>query len=375
MFDWLLSWRDRLHGSPRFRRWAAAFPLTRPIARRRARALFDLCAGFVYSQVLLACVRLRLFEVLANGPQSAAVLAGQAGLSPDMMVRLLDAAVSLDLLARRSGGRYGLGALGCAMVGDPGISALVEHHAALYADLSDPVALLRGERAGALAGYWAYAAVDHPLGLAAEQTDGYTRLMSASQSFIADEVLAAYDFRRHRCLLDVGGGDGAFLARVGQRAPALRLMLLDLPSVAAHAGERFAAAGLAGRAEAIGGDAIAGSLPEGADIITFIRVLHDHDEFSALAMLRAARRALPDDGTLLIAEPMAGTDGAERVGDAYFGFYFLAMGQGRSRTPAQLQALLTQAGFDAGRLIQTHIPMLSRVLVARVAGVENVSLH
>ena len=56
-----LAWKDRIHASldgllasPRFRRWAAAFPLTRPIARRRARELFDLCAGFVYSQVLLA---------------------------------------------------------------------------------------------------------------------------------------------------------------------------------------------------------------------------------------------------------------------------------------------------------------------------------
>ena len=365
MFDWLLSWRDRLHGSPRFRRWAAGFPLTRPIARRRARALFDLCAGFVYSQVLLACVRLRLFELLANGPRGVAVLAGQTGLSPDMMLRLLDAAVSLDLLARRSGGRYGLGSLGCAMVGDPGISAMIEHHAALYADLRDPVALLRGERPGALAGYWPYAGADHAQTLAAGQTDGYTRLMAASQSFIAGEVLAAYDFRRHRCLLDVGGGDGAFLSEVARQAPALQLMLLDLPAVAARARERFATSGLAARAEAIGGDAIAGSLPEGADIISFIRVLHDHNDEQALAMLRAARLALPDDGTLLIAEPMAGTDAAERVGDAYFSFYFLAMGQGCSRTPAQLQALLTQAGFGGGRMIATDIPMLVRVLVAR----------
>jgi demethylspheroidene O-methyltransferase len=40
---------------PSFRAWAARFWLTRPIARRRARALFDVCAGFVYSQVLFAC--------------------------------------------------------------------------------------------------------------------------------------------------------------------------------------------------------------------------------------------------------------------------------------------------------------------------------
>ncbi len=55
--------------------WAAAFPLTRPIARRRTRALFDLCAGFVYSQILLACVQLQLFDILAERPATAAALA------------------------------------------------------------------------------------------------------------------------------------------------------------------------------------------------------------------------------------------------------------------------------------------------------------
>ena len=46
--------RNRLLASPAFQSWASAFPLTRPIARRRAKAAFDLTAGFVYSQVLLA---------------------------------------------------------------------------------------------------------------------------------------------------------------------------------------------------------------------------------------------------------------------------------------------------------------------------------
>ncbi|MGZ6036711.1 MAG: hypothetical protein ACXWLG_14775, partial [Myxococcaceae bacterium] len=46
--------RNRILSSPRFQRWAAEFPLFRWIARRRTLALFDLCAGFVYSQVLQA---------------------------------------------------------------------------------------------------------------------------------------------------------------------------------------------------------------------------------------------------------------------------------------------------------------------------------
>ncbi|MFM8614197.1 MAG: methyltransferase, partial [Alphaproteobacteria bacterium] len=62
--DRFTAWRESLTARPSFRAWAARFPLTRPLARRRARELFDLCAGFVYSQVLAACVRLKLFEAL-----------------------------------------------------------------------------------------------------------------------------------------------------------------------------------------------------------------------------------------------------------------------------------------------------------------------
>src|SRR6187399_1940077 len=76
-----LSTRDRLLASPRFQHWAAAFPLTRRIAQRRARALFDLCAGFVYAQVLLACVELGVFEILSKQPQTVAQLSRQLSLS------------------------------------------------------------------------------------------------------------------------------------------------------------------------------------------------------------------------------------------------------------------------------------------------------
>jgi demethylspheroidene O-methyltransferase len=64
------AWRNRLVSSPSFQRWAAGFFLTRPIAHQSADRLFGLVAGFVYSQVLLACVQLRLPEKLAEGPKT-----------------------------------------------------------------------------------------------------------------------------------------------------------------------------------------------------------------------------------------------------------------------------------------------------------------
>lgn len=361
--DRALAWRDRRLASAGFRRWAAAFPLTRPVARRRTAALFDLCAGFVYAQVLAACVRLQLFDILAEGPASAATLAGRLGLSPDAASRLLDAAVGLKLVAVRRGGRFGLGKLGAALVGNTAVISMIEHHAHLYDDLRDPVALLRGEgRPTALSRYWPYAVPGGAPG--ASEIADYTALMSASQSMIAAEVLDAYPLQGVRCLLDVGGGDGAFIAAALARTPGLRAILFDLPPVAARARARFQDAGL--NATAVGGSFLDGALPPGADTASLIRVVHDHDDEVAMALLRAVRAALPAGGRLLLAEPMAGTPGAESVG-AYFAFYLLAMGSGRPRRFAELQAMLSATGFTDIRLVPTSTPLLIRLITAKAA--------
>ncbi len=360
------AWRDSVLTSPDFQRRAARSWWMRPIARRRARGLFDLVAGFVYSQVLLACVRLKLFDLLAQGPLDENELSRRLDVPLDGLQRLLAAAVALDLLEHRPGGGYGLGKLGAPMVGNAAITALVEHHAVLYADLQDPVALLRGSGAPpALSKYWAYATAAAPGALAPAQVNEYSALMSASQPLVAEEVLDSYDVRRHRCLLDVGGGQGRFLRAVARRAPGLKLMLFDLPGVVPVAHDALAAEGLAHRSTVHGGDFTRDPLPTGADIATLIRVIYDHPDERALAILRAVYRALPAGGTLLLAEPMAGAPGAPRMGDAYFGFYLLAMRGGRSRTAAELQCLMETAGFERVRELPTPIPLQVGVLVAR----------
>lgn len=366
--DRLLSLRDRILANARFQRFAADFPLTRPIARRRAGALFDLCAGFVYSQILLACVRLKLFEQLTGGPLSVVDLSSRLPLPADATVLLLDAAVSLQLLQRRSGGRYGLGPLGAALLGNPGVVALIEHHAMLYEDLKDPIALLRGDvGAGQLAAYWPYAGNRRAATLSHDAIAPYTALMAASQPMISQQVMSAYSFRGHRCLLDIGGGDGSFITEVAAQNPGLRCVLLDLPAVADQASERFRAVGLSSRAVAIGGSFLTDRLPEGADVVSLVRVIHDHDDADVMALLRAIRRTLPAGGTLLIAEPISGVRGAEPIGDAYFAFYLLAMGSGRPRTFARIEEMLAEAGFVEITVLPGPMPMLASVIRARAS--------
>ena len=366
-----LAWRDRQLTSAQFQQRAQRLWFLRPIVRRRARGLFDLVSGFVYSQVLLACVRVRAFEVLAEGPQSTVALAQRFALPLESTERLLVAAASLGLVEHRRGGRWGLGVLGAPLVGNPALLAMIEHHTLLYADLQDPLALLRGEGdAPALSRYWAYAEAAAPQQLQRADVDAYSALMSASQPLVAQQVLDAYPLHGHRCLLDVGGGQGRFLIAAGQHHPGLRLMLFDLPAVVASATAGFAAHGLGDRAEVHGGDFQRDALPMGADIVSLVRVIYDHDDVAALSILRAVHRVLPPGGTLLLAEPMAGAPGAPRMGDAYFGMYLLAMRGGRARSAAELTALLHQAGFAQVRERATPVPLQVGVIVCRRADVN-----
>ena len=209
------------------------------------RALFDLCAGFVYSQILFACVRLRLFDHLADGPrQRDASFARALSLpvdSTDPAARRRGVAASGAAPQQRS---VWAGPLGAALMGNPGVIAMIEHHAMLYGDLRDPVALLRGEtEAGELVAYWPYA---RPASRQRSDRDAvapYTALMSASQPMSHSKFFDAYSFSHHRCLLDVGGGDGAFLSAVAARSPKLRCVLFDLPAVADEAQPTFSQRG------------------------------------------------------------------------------------------------------------------------------------
>ncbi len=366
LLDRLYAWRNRLVSSPAFQRWASAFILTRPIARARAHALFDLCAGFVYSQILLAAVRLGLLDHLSGDSLTIAELAPRMGLSEDATARLLAATTALGLSERRSGGRFGLGMQGAALRGNPGISAMIEHHTHLYADLNDPVALLRGQGGRTeLSRYWPYAEDAEPAALTDDEVRAYTELMSASQGLIAHDILDAVSLRPYTCLLDVGGGDGTFVATAARRWPELRVMLFDLPRVVEQAGQRLRADDLGARLSLHSGDFCRDALPRGADIISLVRVILDHDDARVLEILRNVHAALPEGGVLLLAETMSGVRGAETISDAYFGFYLMAMGRGRPRTPDHIARLLSSAGFGAVKLRRTRRPMLTQVMTAR----------
>jgi demethylspheroidene O-methyltransferase len=356
---------DQWMTSPTFYRWAISNPLTRWITRRRAAQLFDVMAGFVHSQVLLACVRLNVFELLRDQPRTLEQLAQHARMSAPAMQRLMQSAVAIRLVEIRGENSYGLGALGAPVAADPGLRLMIEHNAVLFDDMRDPLALLRDEMQPHMQAYWPYMNGDNPQGWEAEKVARYSELMSASQRFVIEELLASYDFSVHRQVLDIGGGKGGWVLALAHKVPSLKLNLMDLPPVAALAAERMDKAGVSNRVTVHGGSFISNALPVGSDLVTLVRVAHDHPDAVVKALLSKIYQMLPSGGRLLLAEPMAQPPGEKPVGDVYFHFYLLAMGSGRLRSPEELRGLMLGAGFESVEPVSNPMPLHTRLLLAQ----------
>lgn len=355
-----VDWRNRVLANSTFQDWSARLPLLQWVARGRATQMFDLVAGFCYSQVLLAAVESGLLELLARGAHETASVAAVTDLSEAAATRLLLAAASLDLVEEVEPGCWMLGQQGAALQASPGVKAMIRHHRLLYGDLADPLELLRADRAAptALSQFWRYGATE-----SMETASPYSALMAESQAMVAHQAIAAYPFARHGRLLDIGGGHGAFVTALAAEFPGLDFGIFDLPPVLAGTRKQFEAAGMDGQVVLHPGDFFSDQIPPGFDCITLVRILHDHDDGPCLRLLRSIHAALPGNGRLVVAEPLSETPGARAMGGAYFGLYLWAMGSGRPRSLSEYRALLRKAGFSSVRHVRTPQPLIASVIV------------
>jgi hypothetical protein len=179
--------------------------------------------------------------------------------------------------------------------------------------------------------------------LAARPADSaaFQASMAARSAQEAAAVVAAYDFRRFRRLVDVGGGPGVLLRAVLAATPGLDGLLFDRPEVVRTATLPAAA-----------GDFFT-SVPGGADAYLLSRVLHDWDEDDALRMLRTCRAAMNPHATLLIVEAVLPRRAADDPAAVRMDLNMLMLLHGRERTEAEYAALLDAAGLTLVSTVPT----------------------
>ena len=341
-----LLWRNRLLRSASFQKWAARLPLSQSIARQRATDLHRILAGFVYSPTLSASYKLGLLECLKDRIATLDEIADYCEPHEAAAVTPVAAAVPVHRLETVDMARGPLGELGASSHGNPGGQSRLGHHDLLYSDMADPAQLLRRRENASLRGYWPYVDGDHNDPAAAAR---YSELMADSQHLIANHILDSISLTGTSRLLDVGGGTGTFARLAADRFPHSETAVFDLPQVIASIPPKHSQ-----QLRAYSGDMFNDALPEGFNAISLVRILHDHDDLPVERLLARCFDALPSGGQIIIAEPMAGTRGAESMGHTYFGIYLRAMGSGSPRENTELYRKFEKASFAGMREKTTH---------------------
>ncbi|OUV99902.1 MAG: hypothetical protein CBD16_07255 [Betaproteobacteria bacterium TMED156] len=364
---WLSKIRDRILLNAKFRNYFENTWVFKPFVKSQANQIFDLVSGFVYSQILFACISLDLLEKLRGGPVKLSNLAEICSVDLPEMQRLIDGAKALGIVETRENDLIGLGIKGILILTKPSISALIKHHSTFYKDLIDPVALLRKQRnSTALGSFWPYASNEkhEDFCFSEEIIRNYSEVMSISQPLVSEQICSAYKFYKHKKILDLGGGQATFAINLAKKYPNLKISVFDLPQVSKIAGEKICNSGFESQIKVYQGSFLRDPIPKGYDLITLIRVLYDHPDKNLKVILASAKKSLQTSGKLLIAEPMAGEAGTGRMSDAYFGMYLLAMGKGLPRSHKRIHFLLKEAGFSSVRSIKVTLPIQTGLIVA-----------
>lgn len=255
--------------------------------------IMRLASGFMAAKHLFAASELGLFEVLADSPATIDGLAARTGLTRRAARISADAMVALGLLDRE-GDLYRNADIAAAFLAGRG-----------PADLR-PLLRFWDKISYPTWGALSEALVKGPPTEIFALDDKLQEVASAGiEAFLAGPTATlpeAFDFARHRRLLDIGGGTGSWSIAVARAHPHMTATVFELAGVAEFARTRIADAGLAPRVGVTAGDAMAGSLPTGHDVFLLANLVHYWSPEENRALLQRVRRAADPGAALLLAD-------------------------------------------------------------------------
>jgi hypothetical protein len=326
-----------------------------------AATLLQMVTGGWVAQALYVVAKLGIADLLRDGQQASAALAQATHTDAQALYRVLRALARVGIFVEDAAGRFGVTPLGaCLQTGVPGslraytLALGAEKYRAwgefLYSVHTGQPAFAQVFGMGTFAYY-----AQHP-----EAAAVFNQAMTEWTAQASQALLAAYDFARYTCVVDVGGGHGQLLTALLQAYPRLRGILVELPAVAAGAAHQLAAAGLTGRCDVLAGDMFAG-VPRGGDLYILKNVLTSFDEAHTLRVLRHCHEAMTGQSTLLVVDPVILPGPAPAFGP-WLDLHLLVTVGGRVRTAAEYQQLLEAASFRLIQIIPTHSVMGEHIL-------------
>lgn len=331
---------------------AETISIPRPQPQDAERVL-QLATGFVFTAAMQPIARLKIADLLADGPLPVSELARRSNSNEDALYRVLRLLASVGLFTESSGREFGLTPMSELMRSDmPGsLRDMIvwignRFHFQVWSELGYSV------KTGTPAVEHVYqkpcfdAIFGDP-----EIADDFNQAMTCFSYMIAPALLEVYDFSGIGTLMDVAGGHGAILCQILNRYPSMNGILFDMPSVAEAGAAHIRSERLDGRCQSLSGDFFE-KIPAGADAYYMQHIIHDWNDERSLKILANCRQALAGrkDGRLLIVDSVV-PDNSDFHLSKWLDLEMLLMPGGRERTESEWRKLFAQAGFEITRIL------------------------
>jgi hypothetical protein len=314
-----------------------------------------MATGYWVSQAIYVAAKLGIADLLRDGPQSCVTLAAATGSDAASLFRLLRALASVGVFSHVRGDCFALSRLAESLQTEaPGsLRAMVITIGEIHYQACG--SLLHSVQTGFPAFNDVFgASLFEYLKQNAGAADSFNRGMTNLSSMLAYAVLMAYDFAGISSIVDVGGGQGKLLEKLLQFNPDIKGTVFDTASTIEKAEQQVGNNPSGRRCAHVTGDFF-NSVPQGADAYLLCGVIHDWDDSRAVRILRNCRRAMAEQGKVLIVD-MVVPDKASACFSKLLDLNMLVMNGGRERTKADFAALLDAAGYELARIIPTVAP-------------------
>ncbi len=327
--------------------------------------MMEFHSGLGMAHMLSVIAEIGVADQVTDGPLGVEELAERTGTNADALYRVLRAVASKGVFTEVSPRTFGLTPLAATLRSD------------VDGSMRD-IFRIQGQPC-----MWeAYAAIGHSVRTgepAFEHVHGTTlfsylaerpqlsELFSSAMGNAARQTqrpaIDAYDLSGVRRLIDIGGAHGHLVAAILSRYPEMKGVVFDLPSVVSGAADVLTEAGVADRAEMVGGDYLR-AVPAEGDAYTISHVLHQLTDADAVTVLINIRKVMAPVGRVLVIDPVIPEGDVPHPGK-FMDITMLALTQGRDRTEPELAGLLEQAGLRHVETIAPSAP--SSVVIAMPA--------
>jgi len=319
---------------------------SRPVESPR-QELFNLMSGYKTTQALYVAAKLGIADHLARGPKRAEEIAKEVGANSKALFRLMRHLAALGILTQDESRKFGLAPLGELLCTENPES--MKYSAIFNGEENYRAAgnLLHSVRTGETAfnhlygkGHFEWMA-EH-----ADASSTFNKAMAQSLRRRLENPVESYDYSGKRVIVDVGGGRGDLISSVLVANPAMEGVLFDLPQGSAEARSLLQAKGVDNRCHIKTGSFF-DSIPGGGDVYVFSRILHDWPDDKAAVILANCRKAVKDDGILLIRDNVLSDNDVQA---STLDITMLIMTGGEERTESEWKKLLQSAGFALTRV-------------------------